>query len=148
MSPTSVAHIRGIPGKALRQHFSPEPEIAYIQGVGAGLEERGSSGSCLARKRCKTKRELPANEEQRIKKGKTTKVKCRWGEWMMSQRRRSNSLLIYGPETASKPRKRKNTICGFFFYLHHVLLLLLLFLFLFPFYFPSLSFCTIDKRKL
>lgn len=68
MSPTSVGHIRGIPGKALRQHFSPEPEIAYIQGVGAGLEERGSSGSCLARTRCKTKRELPANEEQRIKK--------------------------------------------------------------------------------
>lgn len=65
MSSTSVGHIRDRARQALRQHFSPEPEIAYKQlepGFGAGR-----SAGCLARKRCKTERDLPANEEQRIR---------------------------------------------------------------------------------
>lgn len=108
-----------------RQHFSTEPEIAYEERmvvVVPGAEEM-------------QKRARYASKWGIGNTKKTTKLTRTWGEsetWGRCRRRRVHrghrTRCLF---TACKPRKRKNTICGFLFfsfffffsfYLHHVLL--------------------------
>lgn len=118
-----------------RQHFSTEPEIAYKERMAVvvpGAEEM-------------QKRARYASKWGIGNTKKTTKLTGTWGERETGggcRRRRVHrghrTRCLF---TACKPRKRKNTICGFLF-----------FSFFFFFFicttFCSLLFYTIDKRKL
>lgn len=117
-----------------RQHFSTEPETAYEERmvvVVPGAEEM-------------QKRARYASKWGIGNTKKTTKLTSSWAarEGKGGRRRRVHrghrTRCLF---TACKPRKRKNTICGFLF-----------FAFFFFFFicttFCSLLFYTIDKRKL
>lgn len=119
-----------------RQLFSTEPEIAYEERmvvVVPGAEEM-------------QKRARYASKWGIGNTKKTTKLTRTWGERETGggcKRRRVHrghrTRCLF---TACKPRKRKNTICGFLF-----------FSFFFFFFFICTTFCsllfyTIDKRKL